>query len=506
MSTAIAYHTATKYHPETINQHPGLDWSKQPAPFKNYHAAEPIDLAQYLPLDPSPFEAADKQRNDGDCGGGIQLGALSRWLYFSCGVTAVIPNEPRPLLLRAAPSAGGLYPTECYVVIRARGRLEPGLYGFQPSQHQLIPLWLGDQIVATLDGACYDNAAVRAAPILMIVSGVFERSAWRYRERAYRRILLDSGHVIGNATLCAHAMGLRAYVTSAFCDERLNRLLRVDEDDEGVLAVVGLNDPGALERPSWSALPSPPAPRGNNDENLLLALHRGSRLPQERPRLTPRGEDQAVDLEARYGYAGGESLAIESATETPLADSLFDTIARRRSTRRYRRGPASRERLARILACAYAPQTVKLGDQPHCDKSLLMTFVAISDVDGFEPGVYYYAPHNQELRLLKSGGKRDELQFLCLGQELGGDAFAVVFQTAELARAVDRLGDRAYRCLHLDAGMLGQRLNLAAIAEGLGASGIGGFFDDHVNSLLGIPDDQAVVYVTTLGIPAETAE
>ncbi|MFN3428693.1 MAG: nitroreductase family protein, partial [Candidatus Sericytochromatia bacterium] len=68
-------------------------------------------------------------------------------------------------------------------------------------------------------------------------------------------------------------------------------------------------------------------------------------------------------------------------------------------------------------------------------------------------------------------------------------------------RAVAAYGDRAYRYLHLDAGHLGQRLNLAAIRMGLGVSGIGGFFDDQVNELLGIPEREAVLYITTLGRP-----
>lgn len=36
---------------------------------------------------------------------------------------------------------------------------------------------------------------------------------------------------------------------------------------------------------------------------------------------------------------------------------------------------------------------------------------------------------------------------------------------------------------------------------GLGVSGIAGFFDDQVNEVLGIPIDEAVIYITTLGCP-----
>jgi SagB-type dehydrogenase family enzyme len=133
----------------------------------------------------------------------------------------------------------------------------------------------------------------------------------------------------------------------------------------------------------------------------------------------------------------------------------------------------------------------------------LETFIAISGVSGLEAGCYYYAPQSEELRQIRFKNFRPELHFLCLGQELGRDAAAVICHTANLKAAIRQWGDRAYRYLHLDAGHLGQRLNLAAIRLGLGVSGIGGFFDDQVNEVLGIPIDQAVLYITTLGRPRQ---
>ena len=120
---------------------------------------------------------------------------------------------------------------------------------------------------------------------------------------------------------------------------------------------------------------------------------------------------------------------------------------------------------------------------------------------GLEEGCYYYAPKAQELRQIRFKNFRRELHFLCLGQELGQNAAAVLFHTADLKSAVAEYGDRVYRYLHMDAGHLGQRLNLAAIRLNLGVSGIGGFFDDQVNEVLGIPSDEAVLYITTFGRP-----
>ncbi len=500
MSTAVTYHEATKYHPETIGQGGGLDWSAQPVPYKEYDCAEPIELADFLPFDPNPFTGRPA---DADAHAQVQgepsLAALSHLIFYTYGVTGVVPGEPRHLLLRACPSAGGLYPAECYVIVREWPDLPSGLYGYDPAHHRLIPLWAGPEIADAAATACYGNAAVEAAPVMLVITGVFRRSAWRYGERAYRRILLDSGHLLGNATIASHALGLRCTLTAAFCDERLNTLLRIDSAEEGALAVITVHPPGESERPTWSALPSTTSSTVSVPP-LLEALHHASVLPTERPHLVPRGEDQADDLEQRYGLRGGVPLAIPG-VPSALTRAPLNAILRRRSTRRFRRATMSTEQLARILGYAYHPEILGLGEQPALDRSLLMTFVAVLAVEGLAAGVYYYAPHSNELRLLKAGCSRDAVQFLCLGQELGGDATVVVFHTADLQRAVKRQGERAYRYLHLDAGMLGERLDLAALSEGLGASGIGGFFDDQVTDLLGIPAEQAVVYITTLGVP-----
>jgi len=515
MSAAISYHQATKYTPENIGSHPGLDWERQPLPYKDYDSLSPVELAPWLPFDPNPFTGQARTSQGVPRDNEVTLSTLSRWLYAAYGITGVIPNQPRPTYLRAAPSAGGLYPAEIYLAVSDVPLLTPGLYGYDPRRHRLIPLWEGSDVHAHLVQACYGNAAIQAAPASLIVSGIFERSRWRYGERAYRRILLDSGHLLGNACLMAPALGLRVHLTAAFCDQRLAELLRLDARDEGALAVVALNTRGQPERPSWSALPSPvgqgPAADASQVQGapFLDALHRASSLPSDRPRLIPGGDELQSQLAARYGWSSGIALgdALGAlAGGGSLGADPFTSIVQRRSTRSFQRRAMSRSQLAAILSCAYNPVAMGLGEQPTIERSRLMTFVAVAAVDGLESGVYYLAPHGMELRLVRKGVSRQALQYLCLSQELGGDAAAVVFHTVDLQAAVALFGDRSYRYLHLDAGLLGERLSLGALNCGCGASGIGGFFDDHVTELLGIPSDQAVVYITTLGIPEPPEE
>jgi hypothetical protein len=65
---------------------------------------------------------------------------------------------------------------------------------------------------------------------------------------------------------------------------------------------------------------------------------------------------------------------------------------------------------------------------------LLETFIAVSAVTGLEEGCYYYAPKAQELRQIRFKNFRQELHYLCLGQDLGRDAAAVVFHTADICQ------------------------------------------------------------------------
>ncbi|MFM6282765.1 MAG: SagB/ThcOx family dehydrogenase, partial [Dolichospermum sp.] len=184
---------------------------------------------------------------------------------------------------------------------------------------------------------------------------------------------------------------------------------------------------------------------------------------------------------------------------------LANTIYKRRSTRAYTGDNLSFDQLKALLDFTYQPQNyVDQNLDPHpdyFDLNLIETFVVVSGVQGLDPGCYYYAPKAQELRQIRFKNFRRELHFLCLGQELGRDAGAVLFHTADLENAIAQYGDRVYRYLHTDAGILGQRLNLAAVRLNLGVSGIAGFFDDQVNDVLGIPADEAVIYITTLGKP-----
>lgn len=503
-SIAQHYHERTKYDPQTLaaKSH-NLNWAKQPVPFKEYKIGSDIDLKPYLQ------ETATAFTNDSDA---QWWHRLSQILFHSYGLTAKMPSMGSAVYLRSAPSAGGLYPAEVYLVSRGTPLLAPGLYNYQCRTHSLMHFWESD-VWQSLQNGCFWHPSLESTQLAIITTAVFYRSAWRYEDRAYRRILLDTGHLLSNIELGCNIADYRAHLIGGFVDEAVNDLLYIDPEQEGATAVLALADLldirqnlplGLTVLPSSTDTDYPSIPDGE----LLKYFHLHTQIPGNTSgKLNLPTVQPQKSLEDKYNFPFCEKVSTRT---TPIywgknLTELSNTIYKRRSTRAYSGDELSFDELKALLDFTYQPQNYidqNLDHHPdHFDLNLIETFIVVSGVQGLDTGCYYYAPKAQELRQIRFKNFRRELHFLCLNQDLGRDAGAVLFHTADLKSAIAQYGDRVYRYLHLDAGILGQRLNLAAIRLNLGVSGIAGFFDDQVNNVLGIPIDEAVIYITTLGKP-----
>ena len=229
----------TKYDPDAMEGHT-LDWSRQPEPYKNYEA--PLAV---IPLpepdltgDPNLWQLLYSRRSRREYDGGRPLTTekLSALLWATQGVTARYGEVP----FRTAPSAGGLYPVETYLLVRVVEGLEPGIYHFRPHTFDLEFLKKGDQ-TRELAEAVLGQTIVMAAQVTFIWTAIVERSKWKYRQRAYRYIYLDAGHIGENLYLAAGALGLGVCAIGAFYDDRANGIIGVDGVEETVIymATVG---------------------------------------------------------------------------------------------------------------------------------------------------------------------------------------------------------------------------------------------------------------------------
>jgi len=123
-------------------------------------------------------------------------------------------------------------------------------------------------------------------------------------------------------------------------------------------------------------------------------------------------------------------------------------------------------------------------------------------VDGLRRGVYRFWAKCDELEQVKIGDQRMAAAALSLGQDLAGNACVAFSMIGDLEGATRTYGDRGYRYVHFEAGAIGHRLYLAAEALGLGATGIGAFYDDEVHRCLGLtPKQGQVAYHFAIGYP-----
>lgn len=503
---AETYHQQTKYHPDTIGLGHAIDFNNPPAQFKEYPGAPKFDLRPYLPTNETETWQAESTLNDPD--GPFSLPVLSRLLFATNGVTAIAVGGGMQHYFRAAPSAGALYPTDLYLCVRDHADLPDGILYYHVKEHSLVEVYPkglapgGDELFRRLASACFDDPAVASAGVAVVATCVFWRSAWRYGERGYRRCLLDTGHVLGNLDIVAPRLGLCTTTVGGFIDAEVNELLAVPEEKEGALAVFPLYEisrydelqPGPDARAS---APEEPEPAGDAIRDIhAAAAIRGSDAKSS----TSESPDELL-VNPKYESASGIKLL---PSDTSMNEQVELAILRRRSTRVLTGEPLALPELSDVLAFACRPDLeLEPPFRPRLfDPSLLETFVVVNAVDGVEPGVYYLAPGFMELLQVHRGSVRQEIYNISLGQELARDAAAVLIHTADLEEAMQKYGSRAYRYLHLDAGHIGQRVNVAAIRLELGVSGIGGFFDDQVNRLLDIPEKELCVYITCLGRPA----
>jgi SagB-type dehydrogenase family enzyme len=180
-------------------------------------------------------------------------------------------------------------------------------------------------------------------------------------------------------------------------------------------------------------------------------------------------------------------------------ESVEEVILRRGSTRRFERTPIQLAQLSTMLHQASAPIDADFLDS---GASLNEMYVVAHAVEGLEPGAYYYDVPSRSLQPLRHGNFRKEAAFLALDQDLAGDAAAAVFFLADLGRVLDRLGDRGYRAVQLEAGIRGGRLYLGAYALRLGATGIT-FYDDEVTSFFSPhAAGKSAIFLVAVGRPA----
>jgi SagB-type dehydrogenase family enzyme len=166
----------------------------------------------------------------------LTLQELSSLLWATQGIT----EKAFSPCYRTTPSAGALHPIDTYLVVNRVEGLDPGIYFLDVAGFALETKKEGD-FSLPIARAALEQEMARAAAVVFVWVAVIERSRQKYRQRAYRYIYLDCGHIGQNLYLAATAMGLGCCGIAAFFDDEVNDLVGVDGQEETAiyLATVG---------------------------------------------------------------------------------------------------------------------------------------------------------------------------------------------------------------------------------------------------------------------------
>ena len=498
-STAESYHELTNYTHETLRRVSAPDPGQQPAPFKEVVSSQRVPLRAYLPFGKDPFTGEPLDPAPPSDEGDLGLAVLSRLLFHTNGITGVVQFEGGGgHMLRAAPSAGALYPSELYLVAPPLPELEAGIYHYQVARHELVRLWEGDHTDAVR--RALGSQAFPDTRAFLLLSGVFWRSAWRYGERGYRRVLLDAGHVLGNLAAYAPAEGWTAVPAAGFNDAALNGLLFLDDAQEAVLLCMPILREESVPRPSRLLRSSVTLGKADGSPSVswpealaasaTVALHRASCC-----------EADAALVEAGAGAAPSDGALPLTPPTRRRPVHAGRAILRRRSARSYSGEAIGLQPLTLCLDstfCRSAPDAAECWF-PVRRSGLLDSKLVALRVEGLAPGIYGIEGAGEALLPLSLGDFGERFFEATLAQEIARDCAAAVAFTAPLHAAVERWGERAYRYLHLEAGHLGERLQIAATSARLSCCGIAGFLDEEAAGLLALEPDEITLYFVTLG-------
>jgi SagB-type dehydrogenase family enzyme len=218
----------------------GLDWTSEPGTYKSYSEVPQIALSAPQIADGAPIWKVLQQRRSirRYQNAPLQEAELSQLLWASQGITLIRNGHG----FRTTPSAGALYPVETYLVVNSVEAIEPGVYHYAVPDHALEQLKTGDYS-GEIARAALDQEVAQRANVVFVWTGVFGRSKWKYKQRAYRYVYLDAGHIAQNLALAAEALGLGSCQIAALYDDEANDLLGVDGEEESTIYMTSVGKP-----------------------------------------------------------------------------------------------------------------------------------------------------------------------------------------------------------------------------------------------------------------------
>lgn len=485
------YHERSKHQLHRYAPGPGgLDWATQPDPFRRFYGSVQIDLplirGELSPTWDDLFVPGKVMSQR------FSLETLGALLQLSFGLSAWKSYGGNRWALRCNPSSGNLHPTEAYLITPTLAGLDAGVYHYQPAEHTLE-----QRTEATL---AWEGG------VLVSLTGIHWREAWKYGMRAFRYCQHDCGHAMAALCYAAATLGWPARLLTEWGDAQIAILsglsraadfIGAERETPEALVWVGPGEPPSaemvlreLERATWTG-----------HANVLSTDHR------DWPEIPAVAAATEKPPGTTVPYVDLSPLPAKAPVSRAPASRL---IRQRRSAQSFDGITSISEQAFFRMLDALMPRKGLPPWSLFNDAASVHPVLFVHRVEGIAPGLYCLprdlgavaelkaemhpewlwqevpgCPADLPLYLLAPLDTRQFAEQASCHQSIASDS---AFSLAMMARFDDMLSEHPwlYRKRFWEAGILGQVLYLEAEAAGVQGTGIGCYFDDVIHQALGL--------------------
>ena len=425
-----SFHDTTKHSPLSVMLDPNyVDWLTQPTTFKTY----PHFYRRFQLDDNNP---------------------IHHFIRLTSTITFEKKSKYDSYQLRVNPSAGALYPTEIYIQIRGVKGFIDGIYHLEVANNSLTLIY--ELIDDGLESYILPNCLVKG--FIFLVSCVYYRSSWKYKNRSLRYCFLDSGHHLGVIEAAAYYHQKSIKTIFDFDKIALNQDLGFENKEFITGSVIAGEIKHKNSRKLRSKLPFV-APTDYFETNKFIEA----------------GYQTTVLDNPKNNIFTQSNIISNISPFNCHQEKFLETIINRRSARGFKGETISQTEWQQIWDCLKQPF-------PTINKEEIVIYLIINCVEGIESGLY------REKDLLESGDFKEKAKYLCVNQALARDSAVTLFLTSTYSN---------YQTATQIAGWLGHRLYLISNYLGIGCSGIGAYYDDEIQKVLGTNKD--ILYTLAIG-------
>jgi SagB-type dehydrogenase family enzyme len=402
---------------------------------------------------------------------------------------------------RGTASGGGLYPTEIYWASGAGSSATPGLYHYDNAHHSLARLLTGN-VANQIQHALSAHAPAWQTNQFLIITVNFWKNAFKYNNFSYHVVTQDLGALLGSLWFLATGLRINWQPILWYQDSPLNTLLGLQADEESVCAVIPLPAPESFT-------PSSAQPAGVRDLGDWTArVHKPSWQRSKRVFSFPMNTethahtiitDQERPLageHTREVWGKGEQISLPDPLTERLQKDLLETFRQRQSNfgTFSNQTPLTQAELGTLLYGGALARYQKSDTRPDVRADSYTQLMVFSNhVEGLEQGVYTYDARRHGLRHIASREQEQDMgemglflqQHYYLTNYSLPEVAAVIAIAGDLEQMLATYGNRGYRLLNAESGLVAQSIYLFSSALALGCGAVLGFNNLAMNIALG---------------------